>query len=94
MQEVLIIPKTEFETLVARIAKLEELTQPQAAPRPDQVLKVAQAADYLSLTPGGIRKARRQKRLVGFKINEKEWGFHRSELERYKYRHSRNHLSV
>ena len=89
MNRVVIIPEQEFETLVARIERLEELTRPVPVTVPEKVLNVREAADYLRMTPEGIRKARRQKRLGGFLLNEKCWGFHQSELERYKKRHHR-----
>ena len=36
-----------------------------------------------------VRKARRQKRLAGVHINDKDWGFRRSELDRYLNRYNR-----
>ncbi len=90
MNRVVIIPEAEFETLMARIERLEELTRPVPVPTADKVFNVPEAGVYLRMTPEGIRKARRQKRLTGFLINEKEWGFHQSELDRYKKRYNRS----
>jgi len=39
---------------------------------PDRLLNVREAAHYLRLTPEGVRKARRQGRLTGVHLNEKE----------------------
>ena len=49
----------------------------------------AKAAEYLRFTPEGIRKARRAGRLSGVRLNEKEWGFRLSELDRYVKRYHR-----
>lgn len=43
----------------------------------------------LGLTEAGIRKARRQGRLPGIRLNEKEWGFRRSVLTSYRSRYAR-----
>jgi len=89
MNRVVIIPETEFDRLVARIEKLESLTAPPPEKPTERILNVREAANYLRMTPEGIRNARRQQRLRGFLLNEKCWGFHQSELERYKKRHHR-----
>jgi hypothetical protein len=89
MQRVVIIPETEFSSLVARLEKLEAQVQASASPQEDRVYTVREAAEQLNMTPEGIRVARRHKRLRGFKINEKCWGFHQSELDRYKNRYKR-----
>lgn len=39
--------------------------------------------------PRGVRKARRAARLSGVRLNEKEWGFRESELNRYLTRYNR-----
>ena len=96
-QYALIIPETEWLALIADIERLKQVvaelspaetaaTSPAAS---DRVLKVREAAAYLRLTPEGLRKARRQRRLAGVRINEKEWGFCLSELNRYLLRYNR-----
>jgi|GEM_PF-1718696 len=93
----LIVPEAEWLALVADIEHLKQVvaelapaetpdTSPAAS---DRILKVREAAAYLHLTPEGLRKARRQRRLVGIRINEKEWGFCLSELNRYLLRYNR-----
>ncbi|NML67856.1 helix-turn-helix domain-containing protein [Hymenobacter sp. RP-2-7] len=59
---------------------------------PDRLLNVREAAHYLRLTPEGVRKARRQGRLSGVHLKEKEWGFRQSELDRYLTRYNRHPL--
>ena len=53
-----------------------------------------QAAAYLNISPEGVRKARRAGRLSGLRLNEKEWGFRLSELDRYLSRYNRRPLDV
>ncbi len=84
MQKVVIIPEAEFNNLLARIEKLEASAQACVEPEMDKVYSVREAARYLVMTPEGVRVARRQKRLKGFRLNEKCWGFYHSELDRYK----------
>ena len=57
----------------------------------DEILNVRQAAAHLGMTPEGIRKARRAGRVKGVRINEKEWGFYTSELNRYQHRYDRSY---
>lgn len=100
-QYALIIPKDEWQALVADVERLkqvvarlspaENLTTPP--PAPDRILTVREAAHYLRLKPEGVRNARRQKRLAGLRLNEKEWGFRLSELDRYLSRYNRRPLA-
>jgi hypothetical protein len=87
MQRVLIIPEGEFEQLLQRMEAIEHSLQEKQTP--EEVYTARQAAAHLRITVQAILKARRQKRLTGFLINEKEWGFHLSELERYNKRYRR-----
>ncbi len=89
MQRVVIIPETEFSSLVARLEKLEAQVRASTAPQEDRVYTVREAAEQLNMTPEGVRVARRHKRLSVFKINQKGWGFHQSQLDRYKNRYKR-----
>ena len=52
-------------------------------------MTVRQAAAHTNLTPEGIRKARRAGRIKGVRLNEKEWGFYESELNRHLDRYHR-----
>lgn len=87
MEAFLLIPEAEWRQVLGRLERLEEAEQQrgeeQAARPADEVLSVRQAAAYLGVTPEGIRKARRAGRIKGVHINEKEWGFYTSELQRY-----------
>lgn len=93
MQEVMIIPKTEFQTFVDRLERLETFARAvQEAPKSNKLLTVRETADRLRMTEDSVRKARRQGRLQGKKLNEKEWGFYESEIDRYLNRYQRTHL--
>ncbi|RTQ45455.1 DNA-binding protein [Hymenobacter gummosus] len=91
MQTVVLIPEPEWRQILGRLEKLESAEQQRttSAPEPDTVLCVREAAAFLGMKPENIRKARRQGRLKGVRINEKEWGFYRSELKRYQNRYVR-----
>lgn len=91
MQVALLVPEREWRQLLAdvqRLKALEAATKPAPAP-PDRLFNVREAAEYLRFTPEGIRKARRAGRLSGVRLNEKEWGFRLSELDRYVKRYHR-----
>lgn len=93
MQVALLVPEQEWRQLVADVQRLKSAeARPADAPaaaQPDRILAVRQAAAYLNITPEGVRKARRAGRLSGVKLNEKEWGFRESELDRYLERYTR-----
>ena len=91
MQVALLVPEQEWRQLLADVQRLkaqEEANKPVPAP-PDRLFNVREAAEYLRFTPEGIRKARRAGRLTGVRLNEKEWGFRLSELDRYVKRYHR-----
>jgi hypothetical protein len=95
MQVALLVPQQEWQQLLADVQCLKEFeaAAPKALPTPaDRLLNVRQAADFLNITPAGLRRARRAGRLAGLKINEKEWGFYESELTRYLNRYNRRQL--
>ena len=71
-----------------RLKALGEANKPASA-SPDRLFNVREAAESLRFTPKGIRKARRAGRLTGVRLNEKEWGFRFSELDRYVKRYHR-----
>lgn len=94
LQTVVIVPQAEWLAVLARLNNLETRDQqpvPSAAGAADDaILNSREAAAYLGLTSSlSVTKARRQKRLAGLKINEKCWGFRRSELDRYLSRYQR-----
>jgi|SRR6476661_1225235 len=92
MQVALLVPEQEWQQLLADVQRLKEFeaAAPKTpSPAPDRLLNVRQAADFLNITPAGLRRARRAGRLVGLKLNEKEWGFYESELTRYLNRYNR-----
>ncbi len=91
MQVALLVPEQEWRQLLADVQRLKatEANTAQPVPPPDRLLTVRQAATYLNITPEGVRKGRRAGRLSGVRINEKEWGFRESELNRYLTRYNR-----
>ena len=95
MQVALLVPEQEWQQLLADVQRLKEFEAaiPKTPPPPpDRLLNVRQAADFLNITPAGLRRARRAGRLAGLKLNEKEWGFYESELTRYLNRYNRRQL--
>ena len=92
MQVALLVPEQEWHQLLADVQRLKatEAATPKPAASPqDRLLTVRQAAAYTNLTPEGIRKARRAGRIKGVRLNEKEWGFYESELNRHLDRYHR-----
>ncbi|UOQ51726.1 helix-turn-helix domain-containing protein [Hymenobacter cellulosivorans] len=97
MQTVVIIPEPEWRQVLQRLDKLEQATQAattSSSAKPDEILNVREAAALLGMKPDGLRKARRAQRIKGVRINEKEWGFRRSELTRYQNRYNRQPLTA
>lgn len=76
MQTVVLIPELEWRQILGRLEKLESAEQTRTSPlnEPDTVLCVREAAAFLGMKLENIRKARRQGRLKGMRINEKDWG--------------------
>ncbi len=91
MQHVVIIPETEWQQLAARLEKLEAAEQARQAPPPppDEILTTRQAAAYIGLSEDALRRARRAGRLPGVRLNEKDWGYRQSALDRYPRRYHR-----
>ncbi|MCR5888366.1 DNA-binding protein [Hymenobacter sp. J193] len=97
MQAVILVSEAEWNGLLNEVARLrkevKKLSPPAAPPTPpDRILNVREAAQYLRLKPEGVRNARRQGRLQGLRLNEKEWGFRLSELTCYLTRYNRRPL--
>lgn len=91
MQVALLVPEPEWRALLDTVRKLNaaHAEAAAAAPAPDDILTVPQAAAALGLTTEAVRRARREGRLKGVRRNEKEWGFHRSVVEQYPRRYHR-----
>ncbi|QIX62717.1 helix-turn-helix domain-containing protein [Hymenobacter sp. BT18] len=99
MQVALLVPEQEWRQLLSDVQRLKETEAapklPAAAPAPpDRILTVREAAHYMRLKPEGVRNARRAGRLTGLRLNEKEWGFRQSELDRYLSRYNRRPLDA
>lgn len=98
MQVALLVPEQEWRQLLADVQRLKateaDAARPAPAPPtpPDRIHTVREAAHYMRLKPEGVRNARRAGRLVGLRLNEKEWGFRQSELDRYLSRYNRRPL--
>lgn len=94
MQVVLLVPEADWLALVAEVEQLKQIVV-QLAPSPklpNRLHNMREAAHYLRLTPEGVRKARQQGRLTGVHLNEKEWGFRQSELDRCLMHYNRHPL--
>jgi hypothetical protein len=104
MQVVTFISEEEWHDLIATLDNLKRevgsiarqfAQSPAAVPAPtspERILTVREAANYMRLKPEGVRNARRSGRLAGLRLNEKEWGFRLSELDRYLSRYNRRPL--
>lgn len=89
MQPAYIVPAAEWDSLTARLARLEaaEAARALPPPLPDNVLPTPQAAAYLGLSESSLRRARRRGQLPGVRVNEKDWGFRQSVLDAYPRRY-------
>jgi hypothetical protein len=95
MQPAYIVPAAEWESLTARLARLEDAeaarlaTTAEAEARANEVLTTAQAAAEIGLQPDALLRARRAGKLQGVRLNEKDWGFRRRDLDKYPRRYKR-----
>ena len=90
MQPAYIVPAAEWDTLTARLARLEAAEQARTVATtatPDEVMSTARAAEYIGLSADAILRARRANRIQGVRLNEKDWGFRRSVLDKYPRRY-------
>ena len=85
MQPAFIVPAAEWESLTARLARLEAAELARQAPPspPDEMMSTRDAAAYIGLSVDALLRARRKGRLQGVRLNEKDWGFRRSALDKY-----------
>ena len=92
MQPAVILQPADFAELMQRIARLEAAEQARTvastAP-PDEVLSTRAAAEYIGLSIDALLRARRTGRIRGVRLNEKDWGFRRSVLDKYPRRYHR-----
>jgi len=90
MQASILIERSEWESLTERLERLEQPERERyEEPLNDSILTVREAARRLNISEEAVRRARRQGRLSGFKINEKEYGFRLPEVTRYLNRYHR-----
>lgn len=91
MQPAFIVPAAEWESLTMRLARLEAAELARQAPTPplDEVLSTRDAAAHIGLSVDALLRARRAGRLQGVRLNEKDWGFRRSVLDKYPRRYHR-----
>lgn len=84
-----IVTLQEFESvtsrLLQRIDTLEAMIKPFVESERDgnKILSRSEACQYVRLSNHGINAARREGRITGIKINEKEYGYRKSDLDRY-----------
>lgn len=90
-----IVPAAEWENLTTRLSRLEAAEaarqQPaaEAQARAEEVLTTAQAAAHIGLSPEQLRRARRAGKLQGVRLNEKDYGYRRRDLDAYPRRYQR-----
>jgi hypothetical protein len=95
MQPAYIVPAAEWDSLTARLARLEAAEDARLAitaetdAHADEVLSTRDAAEHLGLQPDALLRARRAGKLQGVRVNEKDWGFRRRDLDKYPRRYHR-----
>ena len=92
MQPAVIMQPDDYAELMHRITRLEAAEQARTvatAAAPDEVLSTARAAEYIGLSADALLRARRKGRIQGVRLNEKDWGFRRSILDKYPRRYHR-----
>lgn len=92
MQLVSLISESEWNRVLDRLATLETAEQARAlatTAHPDEVLSTAKAAAHIGLSADALLRARRAGRIQGVRLNEKDWGFRRSVLDKYPRRYHR-----
>ncbi|MBD2768441.1 DNA-binding protein [Hymenobacter sp. BT664] len=91
MQTAYIVPAAEWDSLTARLTRLEaaEQARQDPAPPPDEVLSTRAAAVHIGLSQDALLRARRAGRIQGVRLNEKDWGFKKSVLDKYPRRYHR-----
>jgi hypothetical protein len=74
-----------------QIAELRSMISPfvEAELDGEKILTWKEAIKYVNLSPHGLSEARRQGRIVGVKINSKEYGYKKRELDKYLKRYNR-----
>jgi excisionase family DNA binding protein len=92
MQAAILIERSEWENLTERLTRLEERVNQSNEPPANEILTTRQVAQRLGMTEEGVRRARREGRLTGVKIDEKHYGFKYQEITQYLKRY--NHKKV
>lgn len=94
MQLVVLVSEAEWHTLHSEVSRLSTALSQLITPPtpPDELLSTRQAAAYIGLSEEALRRARRVGRIQGVRLNEKDWGFYRSVLDRYPRRYFRTGL--
>lgn len=91
MQLVVLVSEAEWNTLHSEVSRLSTAISQLLTPPtpPDELLSTRQAAAYIGLSEEALRRARRVGRIQGVRLNEKDWGFYRSVLDKYPRRYFR-----
>ena len=95
MQPAVVLLASDWENLTARLARLEAAeaarlaTTAETDAHADEVLNTRAAAAYLGLQPDALLRARKAGKLQGVRLNEKDWGFRRRDLDAYPRRYHR-----
>lgn len=97
MQPAVILQAADYQDLLGRIMRLEAAEQARTVATtaaPDEVMSTARAAAYIGLSADALLRARRAGRIAGVRLNEKDWGFRRSVLDKYPRRGHRASCST
>lgn len=89
-QTAILVELSEWENLNNTVNELVNWKrQHEQVQANDTPMLTAQVAMALNVDAETVRRARREGRLRGFLVNEKEYGFLPSEVERYRNRYNR-----
>jgi hypothetical protein len=85
MHTAYIVPAAQWDSMTEQLAYLVAAVKALQAPAPppDEVLNTAAAAARIGLSADALLRARRKGRIAGIRLNEKDWGFNTSALDKY-----------
>ena len=78
--------KAQNESILKFGAILEAVKSSQVE---DNLLSVKETAELLRIKPASLLKSRCKGSTKGVRINDKSWGFYKSEVDKYLKRHNR-----
>lgn len=88
-----LVSQEEFAAAMAgMMAKIERLEAQLPKPQSYVLFSPREAADYCRITTESLNRARRDGRLKGFKVNEKEYAYYQHDLDAYLKRYNKNEV--